>query len=184
MADQSRLTMLSALQYTQRTSISSGRTHSGAPHCRQFGGAPAVNGGIAANVTPKRAAPLTRIFFMPTFAANACAGTSGSQTPTPTNNGSVLRLSGQRTPAARINASPPAIRTKGAVAAQTKHQRGKLIRFRRDHSLTAHRVASSRSRARRSASRCLSGIGLIVPQKGHARDAASSTASGALHEMH
>ena len=176
--------MLSAPQYIHRTSMSSGRTQSGAPHCLQFGGAPGVNGCIAANAIPTRAAPLTRIFFMPTFAANACAGTSGSHTPTAIKSGSVLRIWGRRSPAARASANPPVIRTKGAVAAQTKHQRGKLISIRRDHSLTAARVASSRLRARRSASRCFSGIELIVPQKGHATDAASSTGSAALHEVH
>ena len=176
--------MLSALQYIHRTSMSSGPTESGAPHCRQFGGAPGVNGCIAANAMPTRAAPLTRIFVIPIFAANACAGTSGSQTPTPIQSGSVLRLSGRRSAAARMRASPPAIRTKGAVAAQTKHQRGTLISVRRDHSLTAARVASSRLRTKRSASRCFSGIGLIVPQKGHATDAASSTGRAALHEVH
>ena len=176
--------MLSALQYTHRTSMSSGRTESGAPHCRHFGGAPGVNGCIAANAMPTRAAPLTRIFFIPTFAANACAGRSGSQTPTPIQSGSMFRLSGRRIPAARTRASPPPMRTKGAVAAQTKHQCGTLISVRRDHSLTAARVASSRSRTKRSASRCFSGIGLVVPQKGHATDAASSTGRAALHEVH
>lgn len=176
--------MLSAPQYIHRTSMSSGRMLSGAPHCRQFGGAPGVIGCIAANAMPTRAAPLTRIFIIPTFPANACAGTSGSQIPTPIKNGSVLRLSGRRSPATRTRANPAAIKTKGAVAAQTKHQRGKLISVTRDHSLAAARVASSRLRDRRSASRCFSGIGLMVPQKGHATDAASSTGRAALHEVH
>ena len=176
--------MLSALQYIQRTSMSSGRTTSGAPHCRQLGGAPGVNGCIAANAMPTRAAPLTRMFIMPIFAANACAGMSGSQTARPIKNGSLLRLSGRSSAAASTSASPPAIRTKGAVAAQTKHQRGKVISVTRDHSLTAARVASSRSCVKRSASRCFSGIELIVPQNGHATDATSSTERAALHEVH
>jgi hypothetical protein len=87
---------------------------------------------------------------MVTFAANACAGTSGSQTQMPTNSGSVVLLTSRRSPMARTTPRPPAISRKGALAAQTNHQRGAFMWSSRAHSLIARRVASARSRARRS----------------------------------
>src|ERR1043166_2906198 len=117
-----------------RTSISSGLNESGAPHCRQFGGAPGADGGLAAKATPTCAAPLTRILFILTLAANACAGISGSQTHKPRRRGRSLRLSGEASPANRIAARPPAIKAKGRQATQTNHHRGTLIWFNRDHS--------------------------------------------------
>jgi len=167
-----------------RATISSGLNESGAPHCRQFGGAPGAAGGLAAKATPTCAAPLTRIPCMLTLAASACAGISGSQTHKPSRSGRSLRLVGEASPVTRITTRPPTIKAKGRQATPTNHHRGTRIWFNRDHSAMDARVASSRSRVRRSASRCLSGTEFIVPQKGQTRVTASTTASGALHETH
>jgi len=53
-----------------------------------FGGSSGDEGKIAAKDAPTREAPLTSTFLKPTFAATTCAGTSGSQTQIPTNDGS------------------------------------------------------------------------------------------------
>src|SRR5689334_15689116 len=111
----------------QRTTTSSSPTVKGAPHNRQLGGAPGADAGAAAKAAPTLAAPLTRIILMPTIAARAWSGMSGSQIPTPLTKGSALRLAFQISPATRIAASPLVIKLNGAKAAQTKHHRGKLI---------------------------------------------------------
>src|SRR5690349_14636161 len=168
----------------QRTTRSSSPTVNGAPHNRQFGGAPGADGGAAAKAAPTLAAPLTRIILMPTIAATAWTGMSGSQIPTPLAKGRALRLAFQMSPATTIAASPPVIKLNGANAAQTNHHRGKLIWFKRDHSRAALRVASSSSRVRRNSSRYGCGIGLLVPQKAQAADGLSTTGSGLLQETH
>lgn len=176
--------MLSALQYTHRTSRSPWLTVSGAPHSRQLGDAPGAEGGAAAKAAPTLAAPLTRISFMPTIAARAWIGMSGNQIPAPLMSGRALRMYGQASAATRTAASPPLISIKGAQAAQMNHQRGMLIWFKRDHSRSALRVAASSSRVRRNSSRYCGGIELLFPQNGHAIDEASATARGALQELH
>src|ERR1044071_4225755 len=117
-----------------RTNISSGLNESGAPHCRQFGGAPGVDCGRAAKATLTCAAPLTRILFMLTLAAKACAGINGSHTHKPIRTGRALRLSDEASPRDRIAARPTVIRAKGRHATNTNHHRGTLILFNRDHS--------------------------------------------------
>src|SRR6185295_2415653 len=110
-----------------RTNISSALNESGAPHCRQFGGAPGVDGGRAAKATPTCAAPLMRILFMLTLAAKACAGISGSHTHKPIRTGRALRVSDRASPKDRIVARPTAISVKGRHATKTNHHRGTLI---------------------------------------------------------
>ena len=176
--------MLSALQYMQRTTRSPSLTVNGAPHRRQLGGAPGANGGAAANSAPMLAAPLTRIIFIPTIAAKACRGISGSQIPVPLSHGRALQLTKRASANTRNSPSPPVIKINGAHAEQTKNQRGKLIWFKRAHSRAALRVASSSSRVRRNSSRYCCGIGLLVPQKAQAADELSTIGSGALQETH
>src|ERR1041385_7944865 len=168
----------------QRTTRSSLLTVKGAPHNRQLGGAPGADGGPAAKAAPTRAAPLTRIILMPTIAAMAWMGMSGSQIPTPLASGRVPRLDLQISPATRTAASPLLIQMNGANAAQTNHHREKLIWFKRDHSCAALRVASSSSRVKRNSSRYCCGIGLRVPQNGQTADELSTTGSGLLQETH
>src|SRR5215813_9359465 len=117
-----------------RTSISSGLNESGAPHCRQFGGAPGAVGGLAAKARPTCAAPLTIILCILTLAGSACAGISGSQTHKLSRSGRPLRLFGEAKPVTRITARPPIIKAKGRQATPTNHHRGTLIWFNRDHS--------------------------------------------------
>lgn len=159
-------------------------TVNGAPHNRQLGGPPGAGGGAAAKAAPTLAAPLTRIILMPTIAAMAWTGMSGSQIPTPLSIGRALRLAARTSPTTRTAASPLLIKVNGANIAQTNHHRGKLIWFKRDHSRAALRVASPSSRVRRNSSRYCCGIGLLVPQEAQAANELSTTGSGALQETH
>jgi len=83
-----------------------------------------------------------------------------------------------------MNATPTANKTNGVTAAPMNNTRDILTAFKRANSLIAFRVVSSRSRDKRSASRCFSGIVFFVPQKGQATQSASAIASGALQLTH